>query len=477
MSLSSAALAYIQSSFFQLYHEHLPVLDTHIDPVATYFASPLLFWIVVFTVSRNVSAYETRTNDHSALYDLVTRAVFNGYGDPLPTLEALLILSAWPLPLRRQPEDQRWLYSGIAMQKALQNGLHRIESVREYQPQGFMPTAATKIRHARIWRCWCYSSSQLSCELGLPSLVPLDHRRLTPDDSTIFRPEFLAKLQIALQVGRCHDVLDRIDTTHGIRMMRVLEEDIEAICAPLRLSFLQWTPSVEFVHLSLLLDMYCTYLSGGKPSVVSPELQASIARVASRMVDIFANTLSSPGQPPGTLRRLLAHHPKWTMKSATTATFALIKLAYLDRLPSDQIRQIEQSVRLACDALASDPSRENYEYRKVVKVVEVLSRKGVIDSALATNQIKTRFGASVFFELLYTATEWRKQHGILKSNGEPVTASDVAPIQAVDGPANDLTPTISDLTTFAFDDDYWAAGFDFGFSDMRMTGNSTWSFV
>jgi hypothetical protein len=157
---SNALPVNTQPRFFQHYHEHLPVLDIDLDPIATYSSSPLLFWIIVFTVSRNQSAYENRTADRSALVDLFVRTVFDGYSDPLPIMEALLIFSAWPLPLRRQPEDQRWLFNGIVMHKALQNGLHLIENVREYQPHGFTPTAITRIRHLRIWRCWCYSNSQ-----------------------------------------------------------------------------------------------------------------------------------------------------------------------------------------------------------------------------------------------------------------------------------------------------------------------------
>ena len=47
----------------------------------------------------------------------------------------------------------------------------------------------------------------------------------------------------------------------------------------------------------------------------------------------------------------LTYHPKWYFKSAATAIFVLIKLVYLDRLPAEQIREIEQSVRTACASL------------------------------------------------------------------------------------------------------------------------------
>jgi hypothetical protein len=113
-------------------YPHFPVLDTSETRTEMYEKSPLLFWTVIIVASKCSANY-------SHLYDLlgpahesmlaasivkVTRSV--------PQLHAILILTMWPLPYPGPTHDPSWGYCGLAMNAALQMGMHRPGFHREY---------------------------------------------------------------------------------------------------------------------------------------------------------------------------------------------------------------------------------------------------------------------------------------------------------------------------------------------------------
>lgn len=72
------------------------------------------------------------------------------------TMQSLLILSMWPLPVQRQSDDMRWIYNGMVMQMALQAGCHRVGYEHEYHAFSYSKSPSDERNHTRIWRCWCF---------------------------------------------------------------------------------------------------------------------------------------------------------------------------------------------------------------------------------------------------------------------------------------------------------------------------------
>lgn len=58
---------------------------------------------------------------------------------PLHTIQGLLYLIMYPLPVERQPEDASWLYSGIAINAAQYMGLHHSKPLQSLRPIGVHP--------------------------------------------------------------------------------------------------------------------------------------------------------------------------------------------------------------------------------------------------------------------------------------------------------------------------------------------------
>lgn len=77
---------------------------------------------------------------------------------PLSTIQALLFLCMWPLPVERQQHDPSWLYSGIAVNAALYLGLHRPNTARNPQQQQHQLEGGDALEKTMTWLGCVYIS-------------------------------------------------------------------------------------------------------------------------------------------------------------------------------------------------------------------------------------------------------------------------------------------------------------------------------
>lgn len=109
--------------YFEYYHPYLPIVRMR-EPDAIYNSGPLLFWIIMVTACRRTS-HEGGVFDF--LIDAVKADVWEAVSDPpmpLATINALLILSAWPLPTIRFMKDPSSIYASMLMNSCYLLGIH-----------------------------------------------------------------------------------------------------------------------------------------------------------------------------------------------------------------------------------------------------------------------------------------------------------------------------------------------------------------
>lgn len=138
-----------------------PLLDADIPIDEIRRKCPVLFWTIVVTASRSLPAYSHIFADlRHILPSLISGTFFHrDYYSILPC-QALLVLCVWPLPIEKQREDVRWIYSGIAMQMAIASGLHKVDFVHEYADAGATkPSAQERRAMIRTWHCTCFVTS------------------------------------------------------------------------------------------------------------------------------------------------------------------------------------------------------------------------------------------------------------------------------------------------------------------------------
>ncbi|KIW31468.1 uncharacterized protein PV07_03116 [Cladophialophora immunda] len=421
LTLSKSDVGELFQEFFMYYHDQLPMLEKDIDAPAVFDASPLLFWVIILTATRNLESHHTHFQSLCKKMPMLLGKLMSQRDDSVHTMQALLILSMWPLPVNRQSDDMRWVHSGMAMQMAMQAGFHRVGYEQEYHGLTYSKSSADERKHTRIWRAWCFVNAMLSCEFGLPCLVPFDSLDIKPVDEACLPPDFLSKLRLALYISRINDSLgDKTkDNNYRTRTTRLLDKDLENLAATLRRARGQWTCSVEFVLLSIRLNMYAFSLrqppSASTPDLDHTLLQSSVAKCACRLINIYVSsplpTLNTSN--PGLCLQKYCH--KFYFRSVYAALLTLLKISMLNQISPQELGEVNNSIRLGHCAIKSCSTTEGDEYERVAGMVELLCKKGVIESASGRYSVESRLGASLWLELLASAIHWRRLNSMPKT--------------------------------------------------------------
>lgn len=108
-------------SYRKYYHHHVPILRT--DTPASDLHS-FLFWTIIIISSRLHPKY---TQLHAQLLPsyraLLSETIIENVRD-VEAIQAIILLCQWPLPVDRQWKDPSWTFCGLAVNAALQEGLH-----------------------------------------------------------------------------------------------------------------------------------------------------------------------------------------------------------------------------------------------------------------------------------------------------------------------------------------------------------------
>lgn len=68
-----------------------------------------------------------------------------------PTIQAVLLLLLWPLPIETRFKDTSHALIGAAMQLATQNGFHSFGNQQDFARTRLQPIEDAKIFRARLW--------------------------------------------------------------------------------------------------------------------------------------------------------------------------------------------------------------------------------------------------------------------------------------------------------------------------------------
>ncbi|PSS00905.1 hypothetical protein BD289DRAFT_422914 [Coniella lustricola] len=100
--------------YFESFHPYLPIVRIR-EPDAIYQAGPVLFWVIMVTACRRVA---DATYVFDFLVESIKSEVWEAVSEPpmtLATINALLLLSAWPLPTIRFMKDPSNIYTSMLM--------------------------------------------------------------------------------------------------------------------------------------------------------------------------------------------------------------------------------------------------------------------------------------------------------------------------------------------------------------------------
>ena len=110
--------------YFKFYHPVLPILDPTLSPNVCYCQSPFLFWTILVSGCRRYSQDPTMLESIGPQVNGMAFASISSPSTLIQTLQGLLILCTWAVPLKSMTKDMTYVASGASIHLAMQIGLH-----------------------------------------------------------------------------------------------------------------------------------------------------------------------------------------------------------------------------------------------------------------------------------------------------------------------------------------------------------------
>ncbi|KAI9724301.1 MAG: hypothetical protein M1828_003725 [Chrysothrix sp. TS-e1954] len=118
--------------YFKHYHPYLPLLDTQRSPEYFFELSELLFWSIIAVASRRWAEDPTLLTGLATSLNYLVWETVAAVPQNYHVVKALCILCTWPLPTKSSTTDPTFMLAGLMMQIAMQTGLHRPSSTRDF---------------------------------------------------------------------------------------------------------------------------------------------------------------------------------------------------------------------------------------------------------------------------------------------------------------------------------------------------------
>lgn len=146
-----------QYSFHQHYFDHVPFIDIENSADSIHQTSEVLFWALVLVSARNHALYSHHFSKLRSTFNrLLSEHVIRTIRCP-HTIQALLLLCTWPMPVASQNDDPSWNYCSLAVSAVQQIGIHEPAHIEEKRP-------AHSITYLKSW-LGCFV---ISTEYGHP---------------------------------------------------------------------------------------------------------------------------------------------------------------------------------------------------------------------------------------------------------------------------------------------------------------------
>ncbi|KAF2492110.1 hypothetical protein BU16DRAFT_564574 [Lophium mytilinum] len=451
--------------FNDFYFPHLPIFEPVTSLEELYTSAPALFWGIVLSASlhhpEHWKVHDQLRDAYQSLLEKISSRPIQIFAE----LQALILICYWPLEIVSQSEDPSWGHSGLVINTALHMGLDKFqdEVLFGHRKAKFTLRFVRPRNRMMTWMKCFQISCQLSAWLGLPppisSASSLHKLTLLYDDSTI-PLEMIAMTEIQRQYARIATIFEETNNEPSLTLVQMFIHDLDDVkrrfssawtipceinllgvklyllAIPLvsidqqRLSSLQGSDAAAFLH---------TILQGGHSAALRlTSLMAEIGGPQSLPQEPRCAPYEQGGCP------ILAH-PKAHFRLAYYACVVLLK--YLDcnhsASPGDKeaARNAVSSTYQLFNNLRTSP-----QHVRAAASLEVLARTIVPNKERMATNVKSRMGASLMYNAIWTAANIRGFHL------DPKYSVDASPVAQ----HNSLTPisstNVADLSRTASSD-------------------------
>lgn len=427
----------------------LPIITSR-SATELYHRSQLLFWSVILTAALS----EPEPTLYMSLASLIKQLAIETCWIRTPrsthVIQALIILSIWPLPNEKVLDDCSYRFIGLAKNLSLQLGLHRGgEFIQEFSRTQVSLGPDAELWRTRSWLAIFFCEQFWSSVLGLPPSINTTDYLLENARVDLSLPKNYRCL-ISLSIFQCKLVnvmgisVTRSDgllePSNRAGSLNILDRELE------RLKFklpIEDGSVIEVYYLYIKLMICCFAFLPGTPIEDQVKYVSSAYLSATRIVTITSKMISS-----NTI--MLIELPIYVRQAITYSVLLLFKLHLSRYLIDEYVDSARQSIvtvhRLLRNTLSSWKDLQN-DILRTAKVLENLNivlytypeifddsinndvNDNSSDSGNKDNKIdyvgggsiitrmRSHLTASLFYDLVWCVHEARRRTLIDKNNG------------------------------------------------------------
>lgn len=421
----------LHERFMAKFVPFLPILTLH-SATQLYTKSKLLFWTVMLTASLSEPEPALYMSLASLIKQLAIETCWIRTPRSTHVIQALIILSVWPLPNEKVLDDCLYRFVGVAKNLLLQLGLHRGgEFIQEFSRTQANLGPDSDLWRTRTWLAVFFCDQFWSSALGLPPSINttdylLENARIDQLLPSNFRclislAIFQCKLVnvMGISVTRPDGLLEPLNRAASLN---ILDRELERL--KFKLNIMDGL-SIEIYYLYLRLMICCFAFLPGTPIEDQVKYVSTAYLASTRIITISSQLLSLNSIS-------LAELPIYVRQAITYAALLLFKLhlsRYLIEKYVDSARQSIVTVhRLFRNTLSSWKDLQN-DMSRTAKVLENLNivlytypeifseDPANLDGSIIT-RMRSHLTASLFYDLVWCIHEAKRRTMQIKANGQ-----------------------------------------------------------
>lgn len=418
----------LHSRFMVNYLPFLPIMSSR-NPSELYKQSHLLFWTVMLTACLSDPDPDLYMQLSSSIKQLAIETCWIRTPRSTHIVQALLILSMWPLPNRKVLDDCSYRFVGLAKNLSLQLGLHRGEFMWEFSRTQVSLPDAEKYR-TRTWISVFFMEQFWSSALGLPPALQTDFLLENARIDSSLPKAFRCLISLAIFQSKLVNMMGLSVTSPDGLMepknragsLAILERELERLNFKLQID----SPSVEVYYLYIKL-MVCVFaFLPETPTEDQTKYVTQAYLTATRVITIISKMSET---------RQLIELPIFIRQSVTYAALVLFRLHLTPFLLPKYVDSARQSVvtvhRLFRNMLAAWKDIEN-DISRTATVLEKLNFVVITHPELFTKadgiitRMRSHLTGSLFYDLVWCIHEARRR--VAEAGGSKSKTKDENPL-------------------------------------------------
>lgn len=412
----------LHNYFMENCSPYIPIFESN-SAGELYARSEFLFWAVMTTAAIGETTSDLYLSLVGPMRRLAAEKSLMATTRSSSVVQALLVLSSWPLPSEKMLEDMSPRYASLAYSMGLQLGIHRGKFIYEFsRNQQLMPNAV-KWR-SRTWVQTYITQQMVSAASGIPPSMPVDfiidhalHDKIHP-----LSPRITAFLKLSIFYSKLVSIMgSNISTQDGLMdpesrcpTLDLLKTDLSTMFPPAD-NYEDPVIEIMLLYSRCIVDNFAflpetplSYQSG----FLIDAFQAS-----TRIVTLVRKLVGN---------RKVMEFPSFIRNPCNYAVLTLFRLQSMPQIPDQLVSSARESVVTVHHMYRNiapswlDPRVSN-DISRVAKILESLNHVMMIHPELLRSRrvmrrMRSHLTFSLFYELIYIIHEARRRNAQKKSH-------------------------------------------------------------